>query len=124
MPEGPQYFPADYLTDQPERFLAAELIREKILTETRQEVPHSVAVMVEKWEDTPKLVRITAVIYVERPGQKGIMIGAKGAMLKNDGHARRGKEIEGMLLAKKSVPGAVREGAAGVAGEFPVPRRD
>lgn len=99
LPEGPQYFPDDYLTDQPERFLAAELIREKILTETRQEVPHSVAVMVEHWEDKPKLARIAAVIYVERPGQKGIIIGAQGAMLKKIGTEAR-KEIES-LLAKR-----------------------
>jgi GTP-binding protein Era len=99
LPVGPQYFPADYLTDQPERFLAAELIRERILHETRQEVPHSVAVMVEKWEDTPRLVRISAIIYVERPGQKGILIGAKGAQLKTIGTMAR-QEIE-TLLSKK-----------------------
>lgn len=99
LPEGPRYFPDDYLTDQPERFLAAELIREKILQETRQEVPHSVAVMVEKWEDTRALVRISATIYVERAGQKGIVIGAKGALLKTVGTLAR-QEIE-TLLSKK-----------------------
>ncbi len=99
LPEGPQYFPSDYLTDQPERFLAAELIREKILQETRQEVPHSVAVLIENWEDTPKLVRIGAVIYVERAGQKGIIIGAKGAMLKTVGTLAR-QEIEALLSKK------------------------
>jgi GTP-binding protein Era len=99
LPDGPQYFPADYMTDQPERFLAAELIREKILHETRQEVPHSVAVLIESWEDQPKLVRIAAAIYVERPGQKGIVIGAKGSMLKRIGSAARA-EIE-QLLAKR-----------------------
>jgi GTP-binding protein Era len=99
LPEGPQYFPSDYLTDQPERFLAAELIREKILMETRQEVPHSVAVLVENWEDKPHLTRIAAVIYVERPGQKGIVIGAQGTMLKKIGTEAR-KEIESLLSKK------------------------
>ena len=99
LPEGPSYFPADYLTDQPERFLAAELIREKILEATRQEVPHSVAVVVEKWEETPRLTRIAATIYVERPGQKGIIIGAKGATLKQIGTLAR-EEMESMFSRK------------------------
>jgi GTP-binding protein Era len=81
LPEGPAYFPEDYVTDQPERFLAAELVREKVLQATRQEVPHSVAVTVDRWEETPKLTRIYATIRVERPGQKAIVIGKKGAML-------------------------------------------
>jgi len=99
LPEGPAYFPPDYVTDQPERFMAAELIRERILRETRQEVPHSVAVLVEKWEDSPKIVRISATIYVERDGQKAIVIGAKGAMLKKIGTEAR-QEIEAMLNRK------------------------
>jgi len=99
LPEGPPFFPPDYLTDQPERFLAGEMIREKILEETRQEVPHSVAVLVEKWEDTPKLTRIAATIFVERPGQKAILIGAKGAAMKRIGSAAR-LEIETMLGRK------------------------
>ncbi len=99
LPEGPAYFPADTLTDQPERFLAGELIREKILIETRQEVPHSVAVLIEKWEDTPKLVRIMATIYVERQGQKAIIIGAKGSVLKKIGTEAR-LEIESLLSRK------------------------
>jgi GTP-binding protein Era len=93
LPEGPAYFPPDHITDQPERFLAAELIREKILQVTREEVPHSVAVSVDSWEDTPKLIRIYATIYVERSGQKGIIIGAGGAMLKNIGTLAR-QEME------------------------------
>lgn len=89
LPEGPAYFPPDHITDQPARFLAAELIREKILHETREEVPHSVAVAVEAWEETPRLVRIYATVFVEREGQKGILIGAQGAMIKRVGtHAR------------------------------------
>jgi GTPase len=99
LPEGPAYFPPDYLTDQPERFLAAELIRERILRETRQEVPHAVAVMVDEWKDQPKLLRISATIYVERSGQKAIVIGAKGATLKKIGTLARG-EMETMFSRK------------------------
>ena len=97
--EGPAYFPPDYLTDQPERFLAAELIRERVLRQTRQEVPHSVAVMVDQWQDTPRLLRISATIYVERPGQKAILIGAKGASLKKIGTSAR-HEMETMFSRK------------------------
>jgi len=89
LPEGPAYFPEDHVTDQPERFLAAELVREKVLAATRQEVPHSVAVVVDRWEETPKLKRIYATIRVERPGQKAIVIGTKGAMLKKIGTLAR-----------------------------------
>ena len=89
LPEGPAYFPPDYITDQPERFLAAELIREKILQATQQEIPHSVAVWVDSWEETPKLLRIYATIYVERGGQKAIIIGAGGSMLKHIGTLAR-----------------------------------
>jgi GTP-binding protein Era len=93
MPEGPAYFPEDHVTDQPERFLAAELIREKILHETNQEVPHSVAVLVDKWDEAPNITRIYATIFVEREGQKGIIIGSRGAMLKQIGtHAREDME--------------------------------
>ena len=99
LPEGPPYFPSDYITDQPERFLAAELIREKILEETRQEVPHSVAVMVDQWEETPRLTRIAATVYVERPGQKAIIIGSKGAVLKQIGTKAR-QEMESMFSRK------------------------
>jgi GTP-binding protein Era len=99
LPEGPKYFPADYLTDQPERFLAAELIREKVLRETRQEVPHAVTVVVDQWEEKPKLTRILATIYVERPGQKAIVIGAKGASLKKIGMLAR-LEMETMFARK------------------------
>jgi GTPase len=99
LPEGPAYFPPDYLTDQPERFLAAELIRERILRETRQEVPHAVAVIVDEWKDQPKLLRISATIYVERAGQKAIVIGAKGATLKKIGTLAR-EEMETMFSRK------------------------
>jgi GTP-binding protein Era len=99
LPEGPQYFPPDYITDQPERFLAAEIIREKILAAARQEVPHSIAVLMDKWEDNSKLLRIAATIFVERPGQKAIVIGAKGAMLKSIGTEAR-MEIESLFSKK------------------------
>ena len=93
IPVGPALYPKDHLTDQPERFLAAEILREKVLHLTRQEVPHAVAVMIEQWEDTPTLLRIAATIYVERPGQKAILIGAGGALLKKIGTLAR-REIE------------------------------
>src|SRR5579863_479890 len=93
LPEGPAYFPPDHLTDQPERYIAAELVREKILHETRQEIPHSVAVMVDKWEEGPRLIRIYATIYVEKEGQKGILIGAAGSKLKRIGTLAR-EEME------------------------------
>lgn len=99
LPEGPAQYPADYLTDQPERFLAAEVIREKVLHHTQQEVPHAVAVMIESWEDTPKLLRIAATIYVERSGQKAILIGAGGAALKKIGTLAR-YELERSLNRK------------------------
>ncbi len=104
LPEGPAYFPADHLTDQPERFLAGELIREQILRQTRQEVPHSVAVLIDRWEesarrDKTKLTKIAASIYVERDGQKAIVIGAGGAALKIIGTRAR-LEIEKMLGRK------------------------
>lgn len=99
MPEGPAYFPEDYLTDQPERFLAAELVREKIIRATHNEVPHSVAVVIDKWEDKPHITRINATVYVERLGQKGILIGAKGSMLKQVGSEAR-EEMETLLDRK------------------------
>jgi GTP-binding protein Era len=85
LPEGPMYFPEDHITDQPERFIATELIREKILHGTQQEVPHSVAVVIDRWEDAPNITRVYATIFVEREGQKGIIIGAKAALLKQIG---------------------------------------
>jgi GTPase len=100
MPEGPEYYSEDEMTDQPERFLAAELVREKVLRETHQEVPHSVAVLVDSWEEEPPgLTRIAMTIIVERAGQKGIIIGNRGAMLKKIGTLAR-KEIEEMLDRK------------------------
>jgi GTPase len=89
LPEGQAMYPEDYLTDQPERFLAAEILREKILHHTQQEVPHAVAVMIDTWVDTPKVLKIAATIYVEKAGQKAILIGAGGAGLKKIGTLAR-----------------------------------
>ena len=85
LPEGPQYFPEDQLTDQPERFIVSELIREKIFTLTKDEIPYSTAVVIEDMKEEPELTRVDAVIYVERESQKGILIGKNGAMLKRIG---------------------------------------
>ena len=89
LPEGEAMYPEDHLTDQPSRFLAAEILREKILHHTQQEVPHAVAVMVDTWVETPKLLKIAATIYVEKAGQKAILIGAGGAGLKKIGTLAR-----------------------------------
>ena len=99
LPAGPQYFPPDHFTDQPARFLAAELIREQILVATRQEVPHTTTVLIEKWEESPRLIRIYATIAVERDGQKGIVIGKSGAMLKQIGTLAR-QEMEAFFDAR------------------------
>jgi GTP-binding protein Era len=100
MPQGPPFYPGDEMTDQPERFLAAELVREKVLQQTRQEVPHSIAVIVDTWqEEPPGLTRITMTVFVEREGQKGIVIGRQGVMLKKIGTLARA-EIEEMLGRK------------------------
>jgi len=99
LPVGEPNFPADQYTDQPERFLAAELIREKSMAGTFHEVPHAVAVLVDSFEESEKLIRIRATIYVEREGQKGILIGSKGASLKKIGTDAR-KELEEILGTK------------------------
>ncbi len=89
LPNGPYYYPPDLVTDQPERFIMGELIREQILHLTREEVPHSVAVGIDQVEESPEITRVLATIYVERDSQKGIMIGKKGSMLKEIGSAAR-----------------------------------
>ncbi len=94
LPDGPELFPPDQVTDQPLQVMASELIREQVLLNTRQEVPHSVAVAIDEWQDRrPDLTHIGATIYVERDSQKAIVIGAKGAMLKKIGQNARA-EIE------------------------------
>jgi len=99
LPEAPPYFPQDQFTDQPERFLAAELIREKAIHATREEVPHAIAVLVDNFDEAENLVKIRATIYVERDGQKGILIGKGGEMIKKIGTLAR-KEIESILGTK------------------------
>ncbi|ARK29335.1 GTPase Era [Halalkalibacter krulwichiae] len=99
--EGPQYYPSDQVTDHPERFVVSELIREKVLHLTREEIPHSIAVNVEqmKRRDNSDTVYIGATIIVERSSQKGIIIGKQGSMLKEVGKRARG-DIEALLGSK------------------------
>ena len=96
---GPYYYPPDLVTDQPERFIMGELIREQILLHTRQEVPHSVAIAIDKVEEEPKITRIMATIHVERSSQKGILIGKKGQMLKAIGTEAR-QQIQKLVMGK------------------------
>jgi GTP-binding protein Era len=99
LPRGQRYFPEDQVTDQPERFLAAEIIREKAIQVMYHEVPYALAVFVEKFEETPKLLRIEALMNVERDSQKKILIGHKGEMLKRIGSEAR-KELESLFCTK------------------------
>ncbi|TMN20993.1 GTPase Era [Lentibacillus cibarius] len=100
IPEGPQYYPDDYVTDHPERFIISELIREKVLQLTREEVPHSIAVIIENLEERESgSIFIQASIVTERKTQKGIIIGKQGAMLKNIGQKAR-SDIEALLGSK------------------------
>jgi len=100
LPEGPQYYPTDQVTDHPERFIISELIREKVLQLTREEIPHSVAVIIEKVETRENgTVHIMAAIIVERDSQKGIIIGKQGSMLKEIGKRAR-TDIENLLGSK------------------------
>ncbi|MFS0644131.1 GTPase Era [Siminovitchia sp. 179-K 8D1 HS] len=101
LPEGPQYYPADQVTDHPERFIVSELIREKALHLTREEVPHSIAVVIDqmKVQENKNIIHIMATIIVERSSQKGIIIGKQGKMLKEIGQRAR-IEIENLLGSK------------------------
>jgi len=99
LPEGPRYFPGDQITDQPERFIVAEIIREKVLMNTGEEVPYASAVVIEKYEEGARLTRIAAAIFCEREGQKAILIGKGGSMLKKIGSTAR-FEIE-RFIGKK-----------------------
>ena len=99
LPEGAPHFPEDQVTDQPERFLASEIIREKAIQTTYHEIPYALAVEIDKWDEGPKLLRIEATMNVERDSQKKILIGHKGEMLKKIGIAAR-KELEEMLETK------------------------
>jgi len=101
LPEGPPYFPEDMVTDRSERFIAAEIVREKILLLTHREIPYAAAVVVESFQEVEEknLIRIQATIHVERDSQKKILIGQKGSMLKKIGTAAR-LDMEGFFAAK------------------------
>jgi GTP-binding protein Era len=121
LPESPPYFPEDQVTDQPERFLAGEIVREKAIALTYHEVPHALAVAVDQWRETPRLLRIEMTLTVERASQKKILIGQRGEMLKKIGSQAR-RELEEILGVKiflglfvkvsenwRENPGAVRQ---------------
>ena len=99
LPAGPAYFPEDQVTDQPARFMAAEIIREQVLLNTSEEIPYATTVLVENFEQGARLARIAATIYCERDGQKGILVGKGGKMLKKIGTSAR-LQIERMLGTK------------------------
>ncbi len=101
LPEGPRYYPEDQLTDVPERFIVAEMIREQILMRTKDEVPYGVAIVVERFQENParNMVGIGAVINVERDSHKGILVGKGGTMIRHIGQGAR-KEIERLLGVK------------------------
>jgi GTP-binding protein Era len=99
MGEGIPWFPADMITDHPERFLAAELIREKLLRFLRDEVPHGLAVDIESWKEEEHLTRISAIIYTEKKSHKGIIIGKDGRKLKGVGKSAR-EDLEALLGGK------------------------
>jgi GTP-binding protein Era len=99
LPAGPAYFPEDQITDQPARFMAAEIIREQVLLNTSEEIPYATTVIVENFEEGARLARIAATIYCERDGQKGILVGKGGKMLKKIGTSAR-LQIERMLGTK------------------------
>jgi GTPase len=99
LPAGPRYFSEDQITDQPVRFMAAEIIREQVLLATKEEVPYATTVVVDQFEEGPRLTRVAATIYCDREGQKAILVGKGGQMLKKIGTAAR-HNIERMLEAK------------------------
>ncbi len=96
---GPYYYPPDLITDQPERFIMGELIREQILQLTREEVPHSVAITIDRVEEDEKITRILATVHVERPSQKAILIGKSGSMMKEIGTQAR-QQIQKLVMGK------------------------
>ena len=107
MPEGPKYYPGDMITDNPGSFIVSELIREKILSFTREEIPHSVAIVIEKMYETNKSLNIYATIVVERDSQKGIIIGKGGTMIRKIGTSAR-QEIERVFGVKTRLETFVR----------------
>ena len=115
LPEGPRYYPADELTDEPERAIVAEIVREKVMLETRDEIPYAVAVTVDAFEEKPEkqLVVIKATIHVARDSQKPIVIGQRGARIKAIGQAARPRASR-QLLGAARLPRAVRARAGGL----------
>ena len=113
LPEGPRYFPKDQITDQPERFLVAELIREQVLLATEQEVPYATTVLIDQYEEGARLTRIAATIYCEREGQKAILIGKQGVDAEENRHG--GAAANRGTAQHQSLSGAVREGAGRLA---------
>jgi GTP-binding protein Era len=107
LPEGPFYFPPEEVSDQPERVLLAELVREQVLHRTRQEVPHAVEVQVDELEELDELVVVRAFLWVETESQKGILIGARGSMIKAIGTAAR-RELERELRKRVHLDLSVR----------------
>lgn len=99
LPEGPRYFPPEIYTDQPERFLAGEIVREKVIRHTRQELPHVTAVLIDKFEETETLTRIHATIVVEKDSQRPIVLGAGGKRIKQIGTEAR-HELERLFPPK------------------------
>jgi len=99
LPAGPPLFPEDHVTDQPARFMAGEIVRERVLVETEEELPYATTVIVDTFEEGATLTRVAATIYCEREGQKGILIGKKGQMLKRIGTSAR-LQLEKMLGTK------------------------
>ncbi len=99
LPAGPAYFPEDQVTDQPARFMAGEIIREQVLLDTQEEIPYATTVIVDSFAEGKKLTRIAATIYCEREGQKAILVGKRGQMLKRIGTGAR-LQIERMLGTK------------------------
>jgi GTP-binding protein Era len=99
LPAGPAYFPEDQITDQPARFMAAEIIREQVLVNTSEEIPYATTVIVDSFEEGARLTRVAATIYCERDGQKGILVGKGGLMLKKIGTSAR-IQIERMMGTK------------------------
>jgi GTP-binding protein Era len=107
LPPGPFYFPPEEVSDQPESVLLAELVREQVLSRTRQELPHAVEVQVEEVEDRGDLIAVRALLWVETESQKGIVIGSGGRMIKAIGSAAR-RELERELRAKVHLDLSVR----------------
>ena len=107
LPEGPFYFPPDEVSDQPERVMLAELVREQVLRRTRQEVPHAVEVQIDELEERDGLIAVRAFIWAETESQKGILIGSRGAMIKSIGTAAR-RELERELGTRVHLDLSVR----------------